>query len=383
MTENKDTMMIKHYYLCTSCGTCREKCTILRNDLLESFSPRSRVTIAGDLFLNKLGITQRVKDVIFSCTLCGLCHNSCPSGVDVMETVKATRRYILEKGAGPESLKALINSLMDEKNIFMLDNSDRMDWAADIEEDVKNKIKKQAETAIYVGCQESFKGSLYNIPEALVLIFNRLNYDYTLLGEDEWCCGAPFFLLGLKDEKSKQLMVHNVEAMKSLGVKKIITTCPGCYKAWNEEYRKMDKELPFEIKHSTEILADFIKDNTLKITKPFKAKVVFQDPCELGRHSGIYEAPRIILKNIPELELIELEREKADAYCCGGGGLCKATYPDTAAEIAGSVVDKYIDAGAEVIVTSCPACFDNLVGAIEGKDVKLIDIHDLVFSLLN
>ncbi|MHC1592284.1 MAG: 4Fe-4S dicluster domain-containing protein, partial [Candidatus Helarchaeales archaeon] len=132
MTKQKDEAMIKHYYLCTSCGTCREKCTIFRNDILESFSPRSRITIAGDLFLNKLGITQRVKDVMFSCTLCGLCHNSCPSGVDVIETVKATRRYILEKDEGPESLKALIKSIMEEKNIFTLDNSDRMDWAADI-----------------------------------------------------------------------------------------------------------------------------------------------------------------------------------------------------------------------------------------------------------
>lgn len=382
MSEDKNKAMIKHYYLCTSCGTCRELCTIMRNDILESLSPRARVTIAGDLFLNKLGITQRVKDIIFSCTLCGVCEMTCPSGVEVAETVKATRRYILEKGEGPEELTKLLDGLTANNNIFMMDNEDRMEWASDIEDTIKDKINKHAETAIFVGCQESFKGSLYNIPEALVSIFNKVNQDYTLLGENEWCCGAPYFLLGLQSEKVNDFMSHNVEAIKALGVKRVVTTCPGCFKAWNDEYKKMDKELPFEIKHTTEILADLITNGALKVEKPFNKKVVFQDPCELGRHSGIFDAPRTILKSIPELELIELKREKADAYCCGGGGLCKASYPETAEKIAKSVVEKYIEAGAEVIVTSCPACFDNLVNGIEGKDVKLLDIHDLVNSLL-
>ncbi|MFX0133974.1 MAG: (Fe-S)-binding protein [Candidatus Hodarchaeota archaeon] len=374
--------MIKYYYLCNNCGGCRQLCTVFRTDITEGLSPRSRMTIAGNLYLNNLGITQKVKDVIFSCTLCGLCNDSCPSGVDVLETVKATRKYILEKGEGPENLTKLINSIMEEKNVFMLDNEDRFDWASDIEDEIKDKINKQSENAIFVGCQESFKGSLYNIPEALIRIFNKVNFDYTLLGTDEWCCGAPYFLLGLKDEKANELMDHNIEKMSSLGVKKIITTCPGCYKAWNDDYKNIKKELPFEILHSTEVIANLIKEGKLKIEKEFNKKVIFQDPCELGRHSGIYEAPRTILTSIPGIELIELEREKANAYCCGGGGLCKAAYPETAEKISNMVTEKYIEAGAEVIVTSCPACFDNLTLGIEGKDVVLLDLHDLVMSLL-
>ncbi|MHA1379422.1 MAG: (Fe-S)-binding protein [Candidatus Helarchaeota archaeon] len=380
--SEKDKQMIKYYYLCNNCGSCRQLCTLFRTDLTEALSPRSRMTIAGNLYLNTLGVTQKVKDIIFSCTLCGLCNDSCPSGVDVVETVKATRRYILEKGEGPESLNQLINSLFGDKNIFMLDNEDRMEWAADIEDEIKDKLKKQSENAIFIGCQESFKGSLYNIPEALVKIFNKVGYDYTLLGDDEWCCGAPYFLLGLEDEKVKGFVEHNIEQMSALGVKNIITTCPGCYKAWNDDYKKFNKEMVFNIKHSTEIIADLIKEGKLKIEKELKKKVVFQDPCELGRHSGIYEAPRIILKSIPGLELIKLEREKADAYCCGGGGLCKAAYPETATDIAKSVVGKYIEAGAELIATSCPACFDNLAIGIDGRDICLLDIHDLVMELL-
>ncbi len=377
--------MIKYYYLCNNCGSCRQQCTILRTDILEGFSPRSRMTIAGNLYLNKIGITEKTKDVIFSCTLCGICDNSCPSGVDVTETIKATRKYLIDKGAGPEGISKLIDSIIAEKNIFSLDNEDRIEWSSEIEELVKPHVKKQAELAIFVGCQESFKGSLYNIPDSLVRIFNKAGIDFTLLGDDEWCCGRPYFLLGLKEGKVTELIKYNIEKMKALGVKKIVTTCPGCYESWKVDYKKFDKEMDIEIVHSSEILAQLVKEGKIKPIKEIRKKVVFQDPCELGRQGGIYDAPRDILKSMPGIELIELEREKADAYCCGGGGLCKAAYPEKAIKIASDVVDKYIEAGCELIVTSCPACFDNLFTAIDEnkKDIKLLDIHEMLVELLD
>ncbi|NVM28637.1 MAG: (Fe-S)-binding protein [Candidatus Helarchaeota archaeon] len=375
--------MIKYYYLCNVCGTCRQQCTVFRTNLLESLSPRVKVTLAGELYLNKMGITKKTIEAFFSCVLCGLCENTCPSGAKVLETIKATRQYIIEQGGGPEAITKLLDSIMENKNIFMLENEDRMSWTEDIEDKIKDKIKKEAEIALFVGCQESFKGSLYNIPESLVLIFEKAGVDFTVLGEDEWCCGAPYFLMGIKNEKVEEIMKHNIEKMKELGVKKIVAICPGCYLAWKEEYKKLDKELPFEVLHSTEIIADLIKEGKLTIDKEHKKKVVFQDPCDLARHSGVYEAPRTILQAIPGLELIELEREKADAYCCGGGGLCKVTFPDVATTISRNVVKVYIDNEAEEIITACPACFDNLSNGIEGiENVGLTDIHSLIVDLL-
>ena len=377
--------MIKYYYLCNNCGSCRQMCTIFRTNIIESFSPRTRMTIAGNLYLNKIGITQKVKDVIFSCTLCGLCDDTCPSGVDVTETIKATRKYLIDKGEGPDAIGKLIDTIIKDKNIFSLENEDRMEWASNIEDEIKPNINKQSELAIFVGCQESFRGSLYNIPESLVKIFKKADIDFTLLGEDEWCCGAPYFLIGLGSEKATELMNHNIEKMKALGVKRIVTTCPGCYRAWKVDYKKINKDMDFEILHSTEIIAELVKEGKIKPTKEIKKKIVFQDPCEMGRHGGIYEQPRDILKSIPEIELIELEREKADAYCCGGGGLCKAAYPDKAIDIASGVIDKYIEAGGELIITACPACFDNLYTAIDErkKDINILDIHEMLAELLD
>ncbi|MHA1785170.1 MAG: (Fe-S)-binding protein [Candidatus Helarchaeota archaeon] len=377
--------MIKYYYLCNNCGSCRQLCTIFRTNILEAFSPRTRMTLAGNLYLNKISITEKTKDVLFSCTLCGLCDDSCPSGVNVTDTIKATRKYIIEKGEGPGAISKLIDVIMKDKNIFSLENEDRMEWSSNIEEEVKPYINKNAELALFVGCQESFRGSLYNIPESLVKIFIKAGVDFTLLGEDEWCCGAPYFLLGLNDsDKAKTLMEHNVEKMKALGVKKIVTTCPGCYRTWKVDYKKLNKDLDFDIIHSTEILAELIKEGKIKARKEVKKKVVFQDPCEMGRHGGIYEQPRDILKSIPGVELIQLDREKADAYCCGGGGLCKASYPEKAVEIASGVIDTYKEAGGELIVTSCPACFDNLFTAIDErkKEINLLDIHEMLVELL-
>ena len=112
--------MIKYYYLCNVCGTCRQMCTVFRTNLVETLTPRARVTLAGNLYLNKMGITKKTMEAIFSCTTCGICTNTCPSGVNVIDTVKATRRYIIEQGKGPEVVTQLLNSIMEEKNIFLL-----------------------------------------------------------------------------------------------------------------------------------------------------------------------------------------------------------------------------------------------------------------------
>lgn len=376
--------MIKYYYLCNVCGTCRQMCTVFRTNLVETMTPRARITLAGNLYLNKMGITKKTLQAIFSCTTCGLCTDTCPSGANVVETVKATRRYIIEHEQGPEAVSRLLESILQEKNIFLLENEDRMAWAEEIEDKIKDKLKQPAEIAIFVGCQESFKGSLYNIPESLIRIFERAGVNYTLLGDEEWCCGAPYFLMGIKNAKVQEIMQHNIEKMKELGVKTIVTTCPGCYLAWNEEYKKFDKDLPFKILHSTEMIADLLKEGKFKITKEYQKKVVFQDPCDLARHSGIFEAPRTILKSIPGLQLIELEREKLDAYCCGGGGLCKASYPEIAKEISTNVANIYKTNGAEEIITACPACFDNLMDGIKNIDhIDVVDLHNLIIQLLD
>ena len=379
--------IIPYYNLCTTCGTCRVECTIFKIKKLDSFSPRARVMISGLLIQDKLDLNSSPKTIesIFTCTLCSMCENMCPSGVDVPKVVKSIRNYLLEKEKNPKPVSSLIETVKQTKNIFNLDNDDRLDWSDEVEDIVKDKINKKSEVAFYVGCQESFKGSLFMIPEAMVKIMNKAGIDFTLLGGDEWCCGNPTFLVGDQSDQIKELVKHNVEKMESLGVKKIIMTCPGCYRAWTKEYPKIlgVKKLPFELLHSTELIAGLIKEGKIKITKDLKKKIGYQDPCELGRISGIFSEPREIINNIPSSEFIELEANKMEATCCGGGGLCKASYDQVSTAIASNKIDEFIKAGVEVLTTACPACYDNLATALNGKEnIKLQDLHELITELM-
>ncbi len=370
-----------YYNLCTACGTCRADCTIFKVKRLDSLSPRSRTIIGGLLAQDRIEISPRVIEAYFSCTLCDMCHNTCPSGVDVPTVVKIIRRYIIEKELAPKSVNLLVETVKQSKNIFNMDNDDRLNWADEVEDIIKDKINKNAEIAFYIGCQESFKGSLFMMPESMVKILDKAGIDFTILGGNEWCCGNPAFLVGDRTDPIIEMVKHNVEAMESLGIKKVIMTCPGCYRAWTVAYPQIlkVKKLPFEIVHSTEFIADLIKEGKIKIKKNFNKKVGYQDPCELGRISGIFDAPREIINAIPEIEFIELNENKMKATCCGGGGLCKATYDPLATEIASNKIDEFKNAGVEVIITSCPACFDNFATAIKDKEnIELKDIHELV-----
>ena len=376
-----------YFNLCTSCNTCYITCPIYKVKKLQSFAPRSRITIAGLIAQNRIDInsSKRLVESIFSCVLCDMCHNVCPSGVDIPKTVKATRKYLVNQKLSPSGVNSIIESIKKYKNIFSLDNEDRLDWTEEVENIIKDKINKKTEIAFYVGCQQSFKGSLYMMPESMVKILDKAGIDFTLLGGEEWCCGNPAFLVGDRSDEIKEIAKHNVEKMENLGVKKVIMTCPGCYKAWKFTYPELlgIKKLPFEIVHSTEFIFDLIKTNKIEIAQKYENILGYQDPCDLARISGIFEEPRDIIKSIPQVKIVELEDNRQKATCCGGGGLCKASYEPIASEIASNKIDEFVNAGVETLLTACPACYDNFASSMnDRKDIQLKDIHELIVKLL-
>ncbi|MHA1271293.1 MAG: (Fe-S)-binding protein [Candidatus Helarchaeota archaeon] len=379
---------LAYFNLCTACHNCYITCPIYIVKQSQSFSPRTRIFVAGLLAQGRLNpkSSKKLIETIFSCVLCDMCHNVCPSGVDVPKIVKIVRNYLVEQNVNPKPVSSIIETIKHSKNIFNLDNDDRLNWSDEIEDLVKDKINKSSEIAFYIGCQESFKGSLFMIPISLVKLLDKAGVDFTLLAGEEWCCTNPALLVGDRSDPIKDFVKHNVDKMESLGVKKIIMTCPGCYRAWTVAYPQIlgVKKLSFEIIHSTELIANLLKEGKIKLTKSFPKKIGYQDPCELGRISGIFNAPREIIAAIPDAEFIELDANKMEATCCGGGGLCKASYDPIATEIASRKVDEFIKNGIEVLTTACPACYDNLATAIQDKKgIELIDLHELVIDLMD
>ena len=193
---------------------------------------------------------------------------------------------------------------------------------------------------------------------------------------DEACCGSVMQRVGWNEEDVTEIMRKNVSAMKDRGVKEVLFSCAGCYRMFKEEYPRF-VDVPFKVRHISEFLAE--KD--LKIDK-MDGTITYHDPCHLGRHSHVYDAPRQVIKKIPGAKFQEMPRSGETSRCCGGGGGVRSAFP----ELSGSIAAKRVDeaAFADMLVTSCPFCVNNLRMGQEktGSKTKVVDLVELVEPLL-
>ncbi|MHA1311211.1 MAG: (Fe-S)-binding protein [Candidatus Helarchaeota archaeon] len=387
MYKNED--FIKELLKCVRCGKCRAVCPEINlEEFQEESSPRGRIRMAYGLITKKIPPTQILIDKIYSCFYCGICQITCPSGVMTSDLILKTREYLYDLGLSPNKVNNLLETIIKTKNIYGLDQEDRLDWAFDVEDIIENKINKKADIGLFIGCTASYKGSLAIQPESIVKILDHLNIDFTLLGEKEMCCGNPYFLGGgAINDKIREIVLGNIENFAKLKIKKLITACPGCYRIIKTIYPIIyGKELPFEVYHVTQYFDDLINKNVLKLKKSIDLKLTYQDPCELARHCGIFEQPRNIFEKIPGLKFFELTPNKDNAVCCGGGGLVKLTFPD--------IVDKQLKVKfnqisecndkLDGIITACPSCQDNLQygNTLLKENLKVIDICDLILRAI-
>ena len=206
------------------------------------------------------------------------------------------------------------------------------------------------------------------------------------ISKDEWCCGSIGLRIG---ENGENVIRHNVTLLEEMGAKTVFTACAGCYRTLKKDYPEiLGNELPFEVKHITEILIDLLNNNKIPF-KPHEGgelKITYHDPCHLGRHMNLYEIPREVILKIPGVKLIEMKRNRNHAWCCGAGGGVKSQYPDMAKDISMDRIKEAIESWAEILTTSCPFCIGNLKDgydelAQEIKDkIILVDIIDLIAS---
>ena len=384
----------KELQKCVRCGKCRSFCPTLPQQTIgersipgwDTRTPRGRVKIALGLSQDKIKPTKKLSEIFFNCLFCAYCVSSCPSGVDVNKIIEKTRNYLLENGFGPPPILSLLEILEDSKNIFGLDQDERADWTEfNVEEIYEERINKPAEYGFFVGCQASYKGSLAMISEGFSLILDKFGYDFTILGEDEWCCGNPFNLLGIEDERFKSFARHNVEKLKDLGIKTVITTCPGCFRIFSKIYPKFLGELPFKVLHSSQFLANLIKTKNIQLQNSIIKNIGYQDPCELGRHCGVFEEPRDVIRSIKEIKFIELPNNRLESHCCGGGGLARAIDSELTSNIAACKISEFRKEGIEMIITTCQACYENLTEGLEknGSKIEIRDLNDLIAEILD
>jgi heterodisulfide reductase subunit D len=325
------------------------------------------------------GMLKEYSEHPYLCTLCGRCSIVCPSFIDTKNTRIAARRFMVEKGEYPPSMDRLAETLERVHNIIGEPSEDRAAWVQALSEPPQDMFQREKAKVVYfTGCVAAYFPMTKRIPQSLVQILEKAGVDFTLLGGEEWCCGFPLIAAGMK-EKAEALMQHNLQKVREKGAERIVFACPSCYHTWMEGCKN-----EIEIFHSTQFIKRLIEEG--KITfKEKKTKVTYHDPCDLGRASGVYEAPREILQAIPGVELVEMNGSREECKCCGGGGNLEMVRPDLSAAIAQAKIEEIKATGADMVITACQQCVRTIFSNARKKKIPItvMDISEFVLKNMN
>jgi heterodisulfide reductase subunit D len=361
-------------YYCLECGKCSSMCPISKYD--PKYSPRVMVEegllgLQDDLVYNKK---------LFSCLGCLACQSKCPSDVDYINFVREARG--LASAAKQHGDYAHAGAMQSITTIMARPSvkQNRLQWL----QNNGCKTKQTGEVMYFVGCAPYIEALMEDIPSqplamaaSALKLLNAVGIE-PVVSPNEKCCGHDMLWLG-EVETFKKLAEHNAAMIKESGVKKIVFSCPEGYRTFKLDYPNVVK-LDCEVVHISELLAEKVESGELKF-KEMKKKVTFQDPCRLGRHMGVFDAPRKVLAAIPGLELIEMPHNREESICCGTSCF---TNCDSYSKLIR--VDRLSEAkatGAEILVTACPKCQTHFKcamlnkGEVKGPDLQM-EVTDLV-----
>ena len=379
---------------CNHCGQCKwilphkmhgwdfaEICPIFQHYGYDACSGQGLINIAKEILNGTVSYGDGLEQLLYNCTACGACDVNCKSvrDMDVLDTIYALRADCAEKGALPESVKKTGDAVVSTHNIYGLPHEERAAWLpSDCGE------TPDADTVLFLGCAASYKQK--EIALAAIEILQKGGVPFRLLREEEWCCGAYLWRTG-QNEAAAALVHRNIELLRTQGVKTLITACGECFGSFRNGYPRFE-EVPFEVRHISEVAADLIAQGALTLhAVSLPGPVTWHDPCMLGRQSekyvpwegeikpfglldppkvwrrgehGVYDAPRNVLKAIPGLELKEMPRNCEEAYCCGAMAVDEDHRNFAGAERRREAAES----GAAVMVTACPFC----MGALDSKE---------------
>jgi Fe-S oxidoreductase len=372
------------YLHCIRCGLCLSACPLYRLTLNETDSPRARVALLRAV---REGLVEQptgdTAALFFRCLLCGACTFTCPSGVTVDRVLELTRGEMADLGLAPESLVALGDRIAEGHNISGEPNENRLMWADNLPSRPTGIGKEQADVVYFVGCVSAMFPRSYSVAQSFVELLEKADVDYGLLGEQEWCCGYPQ-AIGGEPDRARETMRHNLEAVKALQPKTLVTTCPSCYHFWKHSYPvALEEDFDFEVLHATEFLADLLEADRLPLRDDLREQVVtYHDPCDLGRKSSVFEAPRRILAQIPGLTLVEMPENREGSHCCGGGGSLESFDPELSSAIAARRIRQAAETGAKTVFSACQQCERTLFSAARSERVR-IRAKDIVEAVLD
>lgn len=377
LSEYRDTI-----YHCLKCGACRLAygvfapiCPSGMKYGFDSHYAIGRISLARAVMDGDIPLDADLMRRIYTCTSCGACDVQCHDavGVDPLRVIEALKFEAVDKGCVPPEVRDFLKHMQVHGNPYLLPASDRGRWA----EGMGIEPYSGQEYLFYVGDVGSYDERAKKVARSVANLLLKSRIDFGILGEREMSDGNEVNRVGERG-LYEYMAKANIELFLKIGVRKIITLSPHAYHAFKNDYPGFGPA--FDVKHYSQLLSSLVYDGRLALTGMDRHRATFHDPCFLSRHNRESEAPRELLSAIPGLDLVEMERNREDALCCGGGGGNFFTDllgpgPQSPSRIR---VREAVETGSEILVTTCPKCFNMLDDAVkaEGLEERIL-VRDL------
>ena len=367
-------------YACAVCGRCTDVCPAhisgkilspmhIVEELKEQMLETGPELIQGrDVQEARPFIGRRVQDeALWDCLTCGACVEECPVGVEHIDTIVDMRRHlVMDQAKLPESAMSALLSMEQRGHPWRGTTYSRTDWAEGL--GVRTLADHpDAEVLLWVGCTAAMEQRSQAVARAMASVLRRAGVDFAILGAEETCTGDPARRMG--NEYLYQIMAQqNIETFNRYDVKKIVAICPHCFNTIKNEYPHLGGN--YQVMHYSEFVAQLIEEGRLKPVVTVTANVAYHDSCYLGRHNGIYDAPRRIARSIPGVELVEMERCRERAFCCGAGGGHMWLEESRGERVNHVRTEQFLETEADTVGVSCPFCLQMFVEGIGSKEIQ-------------
>jgi Fe-S oxidoreductase len=402
---------------CCRCSACKfiplEKitgqehsntCPSISRHNFHSYSGGGRMGFGLGLIQGRVEYTPKTAEVVYNCQLCGACDVSCKYGMefDVLEPLYAVREECVLNGQGDPACEKLVKAMQAQAPLTVGSLGKRAEWHKGLK--LKDYMTEKAAVVYHAGCLASTDAAGGKVAKAAASLLLKAGLDVGIAKDKELCCGGRSYEMGYRAAAMEQASL-NVERFKQSGATELITGCAHCYQYYKVLYPKLGLDAGLKVTHITEKLAELVQQGVLKPKKAVDMTVTYHDPCHLGRLSepwiawkgvqrerhmrvydpprtlrrgtnGVYEPPRNLLESIPGIKLVEMDRVKEYAWCCGAGGGVRETNPEFAAWTAGERMQEAESTGAEALVTACPHCVRTLSGG--DSALKVYDVVEIL-----